>query len=85
LPRDQLQNIARYADELAEHKARKARLEEESTEDEIREQPDASQRMYRRKPRSRSRKSTTTATTTGSGEKETKSSPNTKRQSVGMN
>jgi len=38
-PSDQLQHVARYAEELAEHKARKARLEEETTEDEIDERP----------------------------------------------
>ncbi|MFC7078271.1 hypothetical protein [Haloarcula halophila] len=36
---DQLQHVARYADELAEHKAREARLEE-SEDDEIDERPD---------------------------------------------
>jgi hypothetical protein len=39
-PPDQLQLVARYAEELAEHKAREARLEEESDEDEIDERPD---------------------------------------------
>jgi hypothetical protein len=34
---DQLQHVARYAEELAEHKAREARLEEE---DEVEERPD---------------------------------------------
>jgi hypothetical protein len=37
---DQLQHVARYAEELAEHKAREARLEEESEDDEIDERPD---------------------------------------------
>ena len=37
---DQLQQVARYAEELAEHKAREARLEEEAAEDEINERPD---------------------------------------------
>ena len=37
---DQLQHVARYAEELAEHKARKARLEENSDEDEIDERSD---------------------------------------------
>ncbi|WP_435120149.1 hypothetical protein [Halolamina sp. C58] len=37
---DQLQLVARYAEELAEHKARESRLEEESDEDEIDERPD---------------------------------------------
>ena len=37
---DQLQQVARYAEELAEHKAREARLEEEAAEDEIDERPD---------------------------------------------
>jgi hypothetical protein len=37
---DQLQDIARYAEELAEHKAREARLEEQSDEDEIDERLD---------------------------------------------
>jgi len=37
---DQLQQVARYAEELAEHKAREARLEEESDDDEVDEQPD---------------------------------------------
>jgi hypothetical protein len=37
---DQLQHVARYAEELAEHKTREARLEEESEEDEIDERPD---------------------------------------------
>ena len=32
-PPDQLQDVARYAEELAAHKARKARLEAESDED----------------------------------------------------
>ena len=37
---DQLQQVGRYAEELAEHKAREARLEEKSEEDEIDERPD---------------------------------------------
>ena len=37
---DQLQHVARYAEELAEHKAREARLIEESEKDEIDERPD---------------------------------------------
>ena len=37
---DQLQQVARYAEELAEHKARGARLEEKSEEDEIDDRPD---------------------------------------------
>lgn len=37
---DQLQDIARYAEALAEHKGRRARLEEESDDDEIEERPD---------------------------------------------
>jgi len=37
---DQLQHVARYAEELAEHKAREARLEEESEDDEIDKRPD---------------------------------------------
>ena len=37
---DQLQHVARYAEELAEHKAREARLEEEAAEDEINERSD---------------------------------------------
>ena len=37
---DQLQQVARYAEELAEHKAREARLSEETAEDEIDERPD---------------------------------------------
>jgi hypothetical protein len=37
---DQLQHVARYAEALAEHKAREARLEAESDEDEIDERPD---------------------------------------------
>ena len=37
---DQLQHVARYAEELAEHKAREARLKEESEDDEIDERPD---------------------------------------------
>jgi len=32
---DQLQHVARYAEELAEHKAREARLEKESEKEEI--------------------------------------------------
>ena len=36
---EQLQHVARYADELAEHKAREARLEEESEEQETEERP----------------------------------------------
>ena len=35
-----LQHVARYAEELAEHKAREARLEEEPEEDEIDKRPD---------------------------------------------
>jgi hypothetical protein len=37
---DQLQHVARYAEELAEHKAREARLGEESEVDEIDERLD---------------------------------------------
>jgi hypothetical protein len=37
---DQLQHVARYAEELAEHKTREARLEGESDADEIDERPD---------------------------------------------
>jgi hypothetical protein len=37
---DQLQHVARYAEELAEHKAREARLEEESGDDGIDGRPD---------------------------------------------
>jgi hypothetical protein len=37
---EQLQHVARYAEELAEHKAREARLEEDSDENEIEERPD---------------------------------------------
>jgi hypothetical protein len=38
--RQQPQHVERYAEELAEHKAREARLEEESDDDEIDELPD---------------------------------------------
>ena len=37
---DQLEHVARYAEELAEHKAREARLEEKSKDDEINERSD---------------------------------------------
>lgn len=37
---EQLRNIARYAEELAEYKERKARLEEESNENDIEARPD---------------------------------------------
>jgi len=37
---DQLQQVARYTKQLAEHKAREARLKEESEEDKIDERPD---------------------------------------------
>ena len=37
---DQLQHVAQYAEALADHKAREARLEEESDTDEIDERPD---------------------------------------------
>ncbi len=37
---DQLQHVAHYAEALAEHKAREARLEERSDADEIDERPD---------------------------------------------
>jgi hypothetical protein len=37
---DQLQYVARYAEELAEHKSRETRLKEESDEDVIEEQLD---------------------------------------------
>ncbi|EMA11746.1 hypothetical protein [Haloarcula marismortui] len=37
---DQLQHVARYVEELAEHKAREARLEEDSDGNEIAERPD---------------------------------------------
>jgi len=37
---DQLQHVARYSEELAEHKAREACLEEESAEDDIDDRPD---------------------------------------------
>jgi hypothetical protein len=37
---DQLQHVARYAEELAEHKARETNFKEESNEDEFDERPD---------------------------------------------
>ncbi|MCW8173686.1 hypothetical protein D8S78_24030 [Natrialba swarupiae] len=37
---DRLQDIARYAEALAEYKVREARLEEESAEDDIDDRPD---------------------------------------------
>ena len=37
---DQLQDVARYAEALAEYKDREARLEEESDDDKIEERPD---------------------------------------------
>ena len=37
---ERLRHIARYAEELAEHKERKARLREKSDEDDIKERPD---------------------------------------------
>jgi hypothetical protein len=37
---EQLQHVARYAEELAEHKAREDRLKEESDDDDINERPD---------------------------------------------
>ncbi|MFC4986335.1 hypothetical protein [Saliphagus infecundisoli] len=37
---EQLQHVTRYAEALAEHKAREARLEEESDENEMNERPD---------------------------------------------
>jgi hypothetical protein len=37
---EQLQHVARYAEELAEHKARKGRFEGRSDENEIDERPD---------------------------------------------
>jgi len=37
---EQLQHVSCYAEELAEYKAREARLEEEAAEDEIDERPD---------------------------------------------
>ncbi|MFC7143264.1 hypothetical protein ACFQMA_26260 [Halosimplex aquaticum] len=37
---EQLQHVARYVEELAEHKAREARLEKDSDESEIEERPD---------------------------------------------
>ena len=37
---DQLQHVARYAEELAEHKAREACLEEEPEDDEVDDRPD---------------------------------------------
>jgi len=39
-PPERLRYVARYAEELAEYKAREVRLEEESNEDEIDERPD---------------------------------------------
>ncbi|MFD1643999.1 hypothetical protein [Halohasta litorea] len=38
-PPDQLQDVVRYAEALAEHKAREARLKDESDDDEIKERP----------------------------------------------
>ena len=37
---DQLHHVARYAEELAEHKAREARLKEEPEDDEVDDRPD---------------------------------------------
>ncbi len=37
---EQLQHVARYAEALAEHKTRKARLEESAGQDDVEERPD---------------------------------------------
>jgi len=66
---EQLRDVARYAEGLAEHKEREARLEGEPDENDIEERPTIFQTTSPRKRRSRSRKLTTIATTTGGGEK----------------
>jgi len=82
---EQLRDVARYAEGLAEHKEREARLEGEPDENDIEERPDDLPDDVPRKRRSRSRKLTTIATTTGSGEKERRSAPSTKVRSTRTN
>jgi len=56
---EQLRDVARYAEGLAEHKEREARLEGEPDENDIEERPTIFQTTSPRKRRSRSRKLTT--------------------------
>jgi len=69
---EHLRDAASYAEALAEHKEREARLEEEADDtDDVKERPDDLPRTTSQpKQRSRSRRSTTIGTTTGSGGKE---------------
>jgi len=67
---EHLRDAASYAEALAEHKEREARLEEEADDTDVKERPDDLPTTSQPKQRSRSRRSTTIGTTTGSGGKE---------------
>jgi len=68
---EHLRDAASYAEALAEHKEREARLEEEADDTDVKERPLMTSRTTSQpKQRSRSRRSTTIGTTTGSGGKE---------------
>jgi len=67
---EHLRDAASYAEALAEHKEREARLEEEADDTDVKERPDDLRTTSQPKQRSRSRRSTTIGTTTGSGGKE---------------
>ena len=77
---DQLQHMARYTKQLAEHKAREARLKEESEEDKIDERPDDLPDDVPAKATVTIKEIMTTATTIGSGGKERKSGVSTRPQ-----
>jgi hypothetical protein len=82
---ERLRDVAMYAEALAEHKEREARLEESADQKEVEERPDDLPVDVPAKARSRSRRLTTTATTTGSGEKARKFVPSIKAPSVPTN
>ncbi len=81
---ERLRDVATYAEEVAEHREREARLEAEPARPTSRNDPMTSQTRSRRRPRSQSRKSTTIATT-GSGVRANKSSRNIRDQSTQTN
>ncbi len=83
-PPNRLRKVARYAEELVEHKERETRIEENQPEGEFEERPEDLPDDVPTKATITTKEINDNHTTTGSGERATKSSPSIKVQSTPM-
>jgi hypothetical protein len=79
---EQLRDVATYAEALAEHKEREARLRSRQNKKRSKNDQTIFRMTSRPKQRSRSKRSTIIATTTGSGGRERRSGLSTRAQST---